>query len=74
MSGDVVNLRQHRKRRKREEKDKAAEANRIAYGRSKAERKLTDALNRQESRSLDHKRLEPRQDPSNGGDDDPSGS
>lgn len=45
MSGDVVNLRQFRKRNARAEKEKQAEQNRISFGRTKAEKSLTDALN-----------------------------
>ncbi|MBU1174022.1 MAG: DUF4169 family protein [Alphaproteobacteria bacterium] len=35
---DIVNLRQARKRKARDEKDQAAEANRLAFGRTKAEK------------------------------------
>ncbi len=74
MSGDIINLRQYRKRKSREEKEKAAEANRIEHGRTKAEKKLTDALKRQAVRSLDQKRLESKPSSSTKGRDDPAGS
>jgi Domain of unknown function (DUF4169) len=45
MTGDVVNLRQFRKQKARTEKDKSAEQNRISFGRTKAEKKLTRSLN-----------------------------
>ncbi|MEK1932364.1 MAG: DUF4169 family protein [Pararhizobium sp.] len=45
MTGDVVNLRQFRKQKARTEKDKVAEQNRISFGRTKAEKKLTRTLN-----------------------------
>ncbi len=45
MTGDVVNLRQFRKQKARTEKDKIAEQNRISFGRTKAEKKLTRSLN-----------------------------
>ncbi|MEI2296486.1 DUF4169 family protein [Ensifer sp. MJa1] len=58
MTGDVVNLRQFRKRRERVEKEKQAEQNRISFGRTKAEKSLTKALNDKADRSLDQGRLE----------------
>ncbi|WP_075292259.1 DUF4169 family protein [Pararhizobium arenae] len=45
MTGDVVNLRQFRKRKARGEKEKNAEQNRISFGRTKAEKELTRTLN-----------------------------
>jgi UDP-2,3-diacylglucosamine pyrophosphatase LpxH len=39
--GNVINLRQARKSRARAEKEKSAEANRLAFGRSKAEKQGT---------------------------------
>ncbi|WP_417843574.1 DUF4169 family protein [Thalassospira sp.] len=41
---DVVNLRQHRKRKARDEKSKKADANRVEFGRTRAERSETRAL------------------------------
>ena len=58
MSGDVVNLRQFRKQKARSEKDKQAEQNRIAFGRTKAEKTLTRALNDKAEKALDQGRLE----------------
>ena len=58
MSGDVVNLRQVRKQKARSEKDKQAEQNRIAFGRTKAEKTLTRALNDKAEKTLDQGRLE----------------
>lgn len=63
MSGDIVNLRQFRKNRERQEKDRKAEENRLQYGRSKAEKTLTRALNEKAEKQLDQGRLEPRQPP-----------
>lgn len=62
MSGDVVNLRQFKKRRIRSEKEKAAEQNRMTFGRTKAEKNLTRALNEKAEKSLDQGRLEPSED------------
>ena len=58
MSGDVVNLRQFRKQKARSEKDRQAEQNRIAFGRTKAEKTLTRALNDKAEKALDQGRLE----------------
>ena len=74
MSADTVNLRQFRKRKLREEKERAAEANRVAFGRTKAEKCLTEAMNRKERRSLDQKRLETPIDSSGPKPQDPSGT
>ena len=59
---DVVNLRQFRKRAERAEKEKSAEQNRLAHGRTKAEKSLTKALNEKAERALDHGKLEKRGD------------
>lgn len=54
---DVVNLRQVRKTKAREEEEARASANRVKFGRSKLEKKLTKATNDAVSRKLDaHKR------------------
>ena len=50
---DIVNLRQARKRKKRDEKDRAADDNRRAHGRTAAEKTETRLV-----KSLDDKRLE----------------
>ncbi|MCR9135542.1 MAG: DUF4169 family protein [Alphaproteobacteria bacterium] len=72
MNADIVNLRQARKRRLRDEKAKKAEENRLAFGRTKSERNLTEILNRKQSRSLDQKRLDPDSGLANDGPDDQS--
>jgi hypothetical protein len=41
--GEIVNLRRARKVKQRAVDDRTAEANRIAFGRTKTERALTDA-------------------------------
>lgn len=58
MSGDVVNLRQFKKAKARSEKEKAADQNRLTFGRTKAEKNLTTALNKKAQKSLDQSRLE----------------
>jgi len=63
MSGDVVNLRQFKKQQARSEKDRQAEQNRISFGRTKAEKSLTRALNDKAEQALDQGHLEkPDQD------------
>ena len=67
MTGDVVNLRQFRKQKARTEKDKAADQNRISFGRTKAEKQLTKALNDKAGKALDQgKRETPSADPDDG--------
>lgn len=59
MSADVVNLRQFRKVKARSEKEKQAEQNRLTFGRTKAEKNLTAALNAKAEKTLDQGRLTP---------------
>jgi hypothetical protein len=55
--GEVINLRQARKQRVRAEKDRQAAENRAAFGRSKSEKLLTEARQKQADAGLDgHKR------------------
>jgi len=58
MAADIVNLRQARKQKARSDKDKTAEANRLQFGRSKAEKTLTRALNDKAEKLLDQGRIE----------------
>jgi len=58
MSGDVVNLRQFRKQKARSEKEMQAEQNRLTFGRTKAEKTLTRALNEKAEQTLDQGRRE----------------
>lgn len=51
--GDIVNLRRARKDRKRRDADATATANRLAFGRTKAERDLTEARNDLDARRID---------------------
>ncbi len=63
MSGDVVNLRQFRKQKARSDKEKQAEQNRLTFGRTKAEKTLTRALNDKAEKTLDQGRLEQSERP-----------
>lgn len=54
---DIINLRTARKARARTEKEAAAEANRLKFGRTKAEKHLQDAEKVRIERQIDgHKR------------------
>jgi hypothetical protein len=61
--GDIVNLRRERKNRARTQADKTAQENRVLFGRTKAERQLTEARREQEARKLDAVKLEPSEPP-----------
>lgn len=58
MAADVVNLRQFRKAKARNEREASAEQNRISHGRTKAEKSLTRALNDKAIRQHEQSRLE----------------
>lgn len=58
MSADIINLRQARKSKARNEKEKRADQNRVTHGLSKAEKNLAKALNDQAGKRLDQGRLE----------------
>jgi hypothetical protein len=62
MSADVVNLRQFRKQKARSDKEKQADQNRITFGRTKAEKNLTSALNEKAEKTLDQGRIEKPQE------------
>lgn len=54
---EVINLRQKRKEKARTDKDKKAAANRAKFGRSKAEKKVTELTTQKAERLLEgHKR------------------
>ncbi len=57
MSAEIVNLRRIRKDKARTEKEREAEANRVAFGRTNAEKLTTKAGREAAARKLDgHKR------------------
>ena len=59
MVAEIVNLRLHRKRKKRARKEEAAAENRARFGRSKAERSLQTARREEHERKLDGHRRNP---------------
>ncbi len=57
--GEIVSLKLHRKRKTRAEKEERAAENRVQFGRTKEEKKLTETLNEKAAKDLDqHKREE----------------
>jgi hypothetical protein len=56
--GDLVNLRKARKQAKREHDERAAAANRLLHGRSKAERRLVAERDAKTRHDLDQHRVE----------------
>lgn len=57
--GDLVNLRRFRKAKRREDEARKADENRVAFGRSKAEKNLTEAAGALEARRLEGHRRDP---------------
>jgi hypothetical protein len=62
VTAEVVNLRQFKKKQARADKEKQAEQNRISFGRTKAEKQLTKALNEKAERSHQQGRIEKSED------------
>jgi hypothetical protein len=58
MTAEIVNLRRVRKDRARAEDKHAAEANRVAFGRTRAEKSVTKATKDAADRKLDGHRRE----------------
>jgi len=56
---EIVNLRRVRKQRARENAEAQAQQNRIAFGRTRVERQLTEAERNKAARDLDGHRLKP---------------
>lgn len=57
--GEIVSLKLHRKQKARAEREAKAEENRLAFGRTKQEKQITEALNEKAAKDLDgHKREE----------------
>ena len=60
MTADIVNLNKFRKAREREEAEKRAEANRVRFGRTKAEKEAAASEERLKDRTLDDAQLPAR--------------
>jgi hypothetical protein len=58
MTAEIVNLKQVRKQQARSDKEKQAEQNRISFGRSKSEKRLTTKLNDKAAKALDDGHIE----------------
>ncbi|MES0811194.1 DUF4169 family protein [Roseibium sp. SCPC15] len=63
MSAEIINLRQVRKQKKRQDKDKAAEDNRRKFGRTKAEREAARRRRDELESHVDGHRREPHDRP-----------
>ena len=55
---EIVNLRQVRKNKARAERERDAEANRLRFGRTKAQKKADKQAKKREGRAVDDKKLE----------------
>lgn len=55
---EIVNLRQVRKNKARAEREREAEANRLRFGRTKAQKKADKQAKQREGRAVDDKKLE----------------
>lgn len=66
--GDVINLRQARKKMARRRDEAEAAANRERFGRTKGERRKHDAERQESERRLDNHRLDPTTDDPDGPD------
>ncbi|MCC2112346.1 MAG: DUF4169 family protein [Hyphomicrobiales bacterium] len=63
MNGDIINLRQARKRKARGDKADRAAENRVRFGRTKAEKSLDQARGEKAARDLDgHRRNDDERD------------
>lgn len=60
---EIINLKRARKQKARQESEAQAEQNRISFGRSKAERRLSEAERDKASRLLDGHRLVKEDEP-----------
>lgn len=58
MTATPVNLRRYRKQKARHEKERRAEANRIAFGRTKAEKSATRAEDERLARVHEQQRID----------------
>lgn len=56
--GEIVNLNRFRKQRSRAEAEKQAAENRVAFGRSKAERTATAKVRAKDESDLENKKLD----------------
>ncbi|MGY6646768.1 MAG: DUF4169 family protein [Salinarimonas sp.] len=62
MNGDIVNLRQFRKRKARAQSEREAADNRVKFGRRKSEKELTESERNRDAARLDGHRLGARDD------------
>ncbi len=70
MPADLINLRRARKQRDRAAREEQAAANRVKFGRTKAERQQTAAIDHLDRRRLDAQKIDAPANPAKP-DDDP---
>jgi hypothetical protein len=62
MSAEIVNLRQYRKEKQRQDRARAAEQNRVRFGRDKVQRREDETDRKRSEQDLDGKQLDPESD------------
>jgi len=62
MTAEIVNLRQYRKEKQRQERERTAEQNRVRFGRDKARRREDAADRKRSEQDLDGKHIDPESD------------
>ncbi|MEP0337588.1 MAG: DUF4169 family protein [Alphaproteobacteria bacterium] len=62
MAAEIVNLRQYRKEKQRQERERTAEQNRVRFGRDKAQRREDETDRRRSEQDLDGKQIDPESD------------
>jgi hypothetical protein len=62
MAAEIVNLRQYRKEKQRQERARVAEQNRARFGRDKAQRREDETDRKRSEQNLDGKHLDPESD------------
>ncbi|HYD05167.1 MAG TPA: DUF4169 family protein [Reyranella sp.] len=55
---EIVNLKRLRKDKARREREREAEANRLRFGRTKAQKRADEAAKQREGRAVDDKKLD----------------
>ena len=58
MAAEIVNLRQYRKEKQRQERERTAEQNRVRFGRDKAQRREDETDRRRSEQDLDGKQID----------------
>ncbi|MAY67003.1 MAG: hypothetical protein CMM77_07740 [Rhodospirillaceae bacterium] len=62
MAAEIVNLRQYRKEKQRQDRARTAEQNRARFGRGKAQRREDEMDRKRSEQDLDGKQFDPESD------------